>query len=236
MTEQILRVMPREMRLMSERILSLTALPKGFALMVGDVVMYSEAMGLGGFARLLQQLDALRGAEPKRMTLHEAKGELTLDCGGEHAWFAVPSLLDLLEEGLAGAETSSVTLTNLIDPEEIGIAAGLGRRAGMELVIAANRVTARRAEIADPVLNGAMADGCKIAADLWWQVWAMAQTALTPDSIVSRRHAGVNIISEDGQIIGRSDNDDDMDASFVAGPQASDGAKTATHSNEDQKQ
>jgi len=42
MTET-LQVMPREMRMMSERILSLTALPKGFALMVCDVAMYSQA-------------------------------------------------------------------------------------------------------------------------------------------------------------------------------------------------
>ena len=86
MTGQILRVMPREMRLMSERILSLTALPKGFALMVGDVVLYSQAMGLGGFDLLLKRIDTLLPSDPSRLALRQSDtGDLVLDGGGVHA-------------------------------------------------------------------------------------------------------------------------------------------------------
>lgn len=219
MTGQILRVMPREMRLMSERILSLTALPKGFALMVGDVVMYSQAMGLGGFDLLLQRIDALLPSDPSKLALTQGStGDLVLDGGGVHAWFVAPSVLDLLEEALTNADTGSIEVTNVMDPPELEIAVGLGRRAGLELVIDGAQITARRVAPADTVLDRAMADGCPIGADLWWRVWAKAQTALTPDSVVSRRHAGVNIVTDDGQIIGRTDNDDDTDASFIAAP------------------
>lgn len=219
MTDTILRVMPREMRMMSERILSLTALPKGFALMVGDVVMYSEAMGLGGFELLLNRIDALLPSDPSKLSLtDEPSGALVLDGGGEHAWFVVPSALDLLAETLTDADTASTEIRNVMDPEEIGIAAGLGRRAGLSVEINDTQLSATRIAPADPVLDRVMADGCPISADLWWQVWAKAQTALTPDSVVSRRHAGVNIVGEDGQIIGRTDNDDDTDASFIVAP------------------
>lgn len=75
---------------------------------------------------------------------------------------------------------------------------------------------ARKVPAADPVLDDLMARGREIPAALWWRVYDTAQTALTPDSAVSRRHAGVNIITEDGQIIGRTDNDDDSDPRFLA--------------------
>ncbi len=217
MTDQMLRVMPREMRMMSERILSLTALPKGFALMVGDVVLYSQAMGLGGFALLLDRIDSLLPADPTRLRLDETDG-LRLDGGGEHAWFVVPSALDLLREQLAEGAQAKVEIANVADPAEIGIAVGLGHRAGLLVEAAGGSLTARAVPPADPVLDRVMADGCPIPAKMWWQVWALAQTALTPDSVVSRRHAGVNIVTDDGQIIGRTDNDDDTDASFIAAP------------------
>ncbi len=217
MTDQMLRVMPREMRMMSERILSLTALPKGFALMVADVVLYSQAMGLGGFPLLLERIDALLPADPTRLLLDETDG-LRLDGGGEHAWFVVPSALDLLRAQLAEGPQAKVEIANVTDPAEIGIAVGLGHRAGLMVEVADSCLTARATAPADPVLDRVMADGCPIPADLWWQVWALAQTALTPDSVVSRRHAGVNIVTDDGQVIGRSDNDDDTDVSFIAAP------------------
>ncbi|WP_417250675.1 hypothetical protein [Celeribacter sp.] len=220
MTNQILRVMPREMRLMSERILSLTALPKGFALMVGDVVMYSEAMGFGGFQLLMDRIDTLLPSDPSILTMKERKnGRFVLDGGGLHAWFAVPSVLDLLEEALGDCDEASVEIVNVMDVEETGIAEGLGARSGLSVEVDGSSIRARKAPPSDPVLDKVMDDGCPIAADLWWSVWAKAQTALTPDSPVSRRHAGVNIVTDDGQIIGRTDNDDDTDASFIASPQ-----------------
>lgn len=210
-----LRLMPREMRLMSERVLSLTALPKGFALMVGDMIMYSQAMRLGGFARLLERLDQLMTADPTRLSLVDCDVPC-LDAAQTHAWFVVPSLLDLLEEQLSANDIATLDVVNVVDRAELQVAASLGRRRGLEISFDGERVTARRAPSADLILLTLLEQGCEISADLWWTVYARAQTALTPDSTVSRRHAGVNIVLEDGRVIGRTDNDDDTDTSFIS--------------------
>ncbi len=207
-----LRVMPREMRLMSERILSLTALPKGFALMVGDVVMVSQALGLGGFALLETRLDTLRPADPRALSWD---GKV-LDAGGQHAWFAVPSALDLLGLMVARGEVAELEVADALDPGELAIAEALGRRTGLAVTVTGTRLAAAAAPAGDPLLQRLLHDGCRIPADLWWRIYALAQSALTPDSVVSRRHAGPVIVTEDGNVIGRTDNDDDTDVSFIA--------------------
>lgn len=211
-----LRVMPREMRLMSERIFSLTSLPKGFALMITDVVMYSEAQNLGGFAHLEATLPELMDAEPMALKLMSDTGDsLALDAGGQHAWIALPSILDLLSLALSEHDSARIELTGVAHPKELAIAEGLGLRQGLRIRLAGTVLSASACAPEDPVLNRALVDGCRIPAELWWRIWALAQTALTPDSVVSRRHAGVNIVTEDGQIIGRTDNDDDTDPNFI---------------------
>ncbi|MDF0602116.1 hypothetical protein P1J78_15350 [Psychromarinibacter sp. C21-152] len=208
---ETLRVMPREMRMMSERILSLTALPKGFALMASDVVMYSEAMGLGGFALLLERLEALETADPSRIALDGTR----LDASGQHAWVAIPSLIDLL--GLAAARdgTARIEVANAAASNELRIAEGLGAREGLAVTVERTIVTATPGGGGDRILDRVMRDGCAMPAELWWRVYDLAQTALTPDSVVSRRHAGPVIVTEDGKVIGRKDNDDDTDVSFI---------------------
>lgn len=207
-----LRVMPREMRMMSERIFSLTDLPKGFALMAGDVVMVSQGLGLGGFALLEQRLEILRAADPFALSWDGR----VLDAAGQHAWIAVPSALDLLGLMLAqGQPTAEIEVIGALDPAELEIATALGRRVGLELRLSGRRLAALPAPAGDPLLARLLHEGCAIPADLWWRIYALAQTALTPDSVVSRRHAGPVIVTEDGKIIGRSDNDDDTDVSFI---------------------
>lgn len=210
-TPDMLRVMPREMRLMSERILSLTTLPRGFALMVGDVVMVSQGLGLGGFALLETRLPDLRTADPARLSL---AGHV-LDGGGQHAWFVVPALLDLLGLAVARGAAARIDVANIIDPAELGVAVALGARSGLSVTLDGLTARATAAPVSDPLLARLMDDGCAIAADLWWRIFACAQTALMPDSAISRRHAGPVIVTEDGKVIGRADNDDDTDVGFI---------------------
>jgi hypothetical protein len=208
---ETLRVMPREMRMMSERILSLTALPKGFALTIGDVVMVSQALGLGGVALLETRLDTLRQADPFALSWDGA----VLDAGGQHAWFAVPSALDLLGLMLAQGQRAELDVAGTLDPEELAIAAALGRRVGLAVQVVGSHLSAEPCAVGDPLLHRLMQDGCRIPAALWWRIYALAQSALTPDSALSRRHAGPVIVTEDGKVIGRTDNDDDTDVSFI---------------------
>lgn len=214
MTDRILCVMPREMRMMSERILSLTAMPKGFVPSLCDIVMFSEAEGLGGFALLEADMPALAADDPARLSLDETGPLPVLDAGGLHAWAALPSALDLLGAGL-----DAIEVTNARHPGELRLAAALGPRRGLDVTVEGSRLSAAPRDVADPVLDRVMQQGCAIPADLWWRIWALAQTALTPDSEVSRRHAGPVIVTADGQLIGRTDNDDDTDPGFVRTPE-----------------
>lgn len=218
-----MRVMPREMRLMSERILSLSSLPKGFFLVVGDFPMYSQKLGLGGFGLFEQRFESFRSAAPGRISIaSEETNSLTLDAAGEHAWFVLPSAMDLLGELAARFGSAELTVVNVTDAAELAIAASFGGRSGLAISVSGNVLKATPAPVTgdvrqdDPLLWSVLEDGVEIASDLWWRIYHLAKQALATDSIVSRRHAGPMIINEDGTIIGRKDNDDETDVSFLS--------------------
>lgn len=223
---ETLRIMPREMRMMTERVLSLTAMPKGFFMVLQDAAMFSQALGLGGFAMLESRFDLLRQADPSRIGIQaEAGARLRLDAGGQHAWLVVPTLVDLLGELADRFGEATVTVVGAIDPEELRIVAPLAARAGLavrwdgdgEPSLSGVRV-APTGDLArdEPLLWSLLQDGTPIDADLWWRIYHLAQKALAPDTVVSRRHAGPMIVNEDGTVIGRRDNDDETDIGFLA--------------------
>jgi len=219
LSPETLQVMPREMRLMAERIFSLTALPKGFALTLSDLPMYSELQGLGGFALLERCFAALKDADAGALTvLAEAGPALSLDARGQHAWIAVQTALDLAGELVAAHGRAEVTVANALDPAELALAEGLAPRAGLRVRVVQGALPVLMAEagpLADPILKQAQAQGAPIEAALWWRIYALAKTALAPDTPVSRRHAGVIIVAEDGTVIGRKDNDDESDTALM---------------------
>lgn len=231
----LLRLMPREMRMMTERVFSLTGLPKGFFLMVQDVVMYSQKLGLGGFALLEQRSPSLKGADPARVTIaSENDDRLTLDGGNQHAWFVIPAIIDLLGELVHRHGRARVTVTNVADPAELRVVATLAARNGLAVAFtngpqatlsAAAAVTSGKLEDDEPLLWDLLQNGLPVEAELWWRVYGLAQKALAPDSVVSRRHAGPVIVNDDGSIIGRKDSDDETDLSFLITPLGSEPKK-----------
>ena len=77
-------VMPREMRLMTERIFNLTPLPIGFTRMLWDIVMYSEAIGLGCFKMLEDKLSLFIEANIHKIRILSVdKNKFVLDCGNQ---------------------------------------------------------------------------------------------------------------------------------------------------------
>lgn len=220
-----LRIMPREMRMMTERVFSLTRLPKGFVLTTTDVVMYSQKLGLGGFGLLEERFEQLKGADPARMSIESEKGaSLRLDASGEHAWFAIPTVIDLLDELVERHGSGGVRIANANDPLEFQAAAALAARNGLSvafsnpgepLLTASRQVLSGDLRRDEPVLWSLLQNGTYIDAELWWRIYDLAQKALTPDSVVSRRHAGPLIVNDDGTVIGRKDNDDETDLSFL---------------------
>jgi hypothetical protein len=249
MSESVV-LLPREIRLVVERLLLLTRLPFGFIPAMRDVVLYSAIAGLGGLDLLLTRLEELKQADPSALRVAEPEpGRFEVDCGGQHAWVALPSLLDLAAEGVALHGSAVVTVTAVQDPQELLAAAGLGRRQGVLAfgAIGQARVAApcadgvapgllRNAQAAatlfaapvkepnpglvDPLLARALREGLAVPAELWWRAHHLSNTALAPDTVESRRHAGPLIVMPDGRVIGRQDNDDDTDFSLLTAASA----------------
>jgi hypothetical protein len=225
----VLRIMPREMRMMTERIFSLAGLPKGFFLALQDVVMYSQKLGIGGFALLEERFNDFKHADVKRINIaNEAGARLRLDGGGQHAWFLAPSLIDLVDELTHRAGKAEITVFNVIDMAELAIATPLAARCGIAADFFIEGDEARLAALPamgtgktdEPFLRELYENGVPIEAELWWRIYHLAQRALTPDSVVSRRHAGPLIVNDDGTVIGRKDNDDETDIGFLISPDA----------------
>jgi hypothetical protein len=243
--EDRVTLLPREIRLVVERLLLLTPLPVGFIPAIRDVVLYSAIAGLGGLPLMLDRMEALKSAASRALRVAEPEpGRFEVACGGQHAWVALPSLLDLAAEGVALHGSAVVTVTEVTDPEELLAAAGLGRRQGILAfgAIGAAQVAAPCAEgvapgwlrearasatlfaapardpapgLADPLLARALREGMTVPAELWWRAHHLSNTALAPDTVESRRHAGPVIVMPDGRVVGRSDNDDDTDFSLL---------------------
>ncbi len=236
-------LLPREVRLVVERLLLLTSLPSGLIPAVRDVVLYSAIGGLGGLPMILDRLETLKSADPRAIRVAEPEpGHFEVQGGGQHAWVVLPSLLDLAAEGVALHGSAIVTVRDVLDPGELLAAAGLGRRQGILAfgAIGAAQVAGPCAESAparlrgaqaaatlfaapapaparlvDPLLDRALREGLAVPAELWWRAHHLSNTALAPDTVESRRHAGPLIVMPDGTVIGRKDNDDDTDFSLL---------------------
>lgn len=215
-------LLPREVRLVVERILLLTPLPPGMVPAVRDAMLYSAAAGLGGLPALRRDFAALRDARPGAIALRPlAAGEARLDAAGQHGWVVLPMVLDALAEMVALHGSGRLTIQGALAPEELATACAMGGRLGLDIVLAeasqASGVTleARAGSTADPVLEQALRDGIPTEAALWWELHHLSNTSLSPDTPESRRHAGPVIVLEDGRVIGRSDHDDDTDMSLL---------------------
>lgn len=235
--EDAVTLLPREVRLVVERILLLTRLPPGAIPAVRDVVLYSSAAGLGGLSLLRRRFESLRDAEPAALRITEARpGGLRIDAGGQHSWMALPATLDALAEAAEREGVAVATVTGVGDPEELRAACALGPRSGLTvffteggctgpatgtnaaLLRAAGGPTLIAVPAAggrDAVLEHALRRGTVVEPELWWALHHLSNTALAADTPESRRHAGPVIVEADGRITGRSDHDDDTDISLL---------------------
>ena len=214
-------LLPREVRLVVERILLLTPLPAGMVPAVRDVLLYSAAAGLGGLPALRRDFAALRAARPDAVALSEAgHGEARLEAHGQHSWLVLPMVLDVLAELVAAHGSGRLAIQDALAPEELATACAMGGRLGLAITVvdagpAAVVLSATPGGVEDPVLARALRDGIPTEAALWWELHHLSNTSLSPDTPESRRHAGPVIVLEDGRVIGRSDHDDDTDMSLL---------------------
>ena len=141
----------------------------------------------------------------------------------------LPAAIDLLGELVARFGKAEVVVANTVDPDEFKVAEAFAQRNGLTVAVttasevtlkANNRPLSGEVRQDDPLLWSLFENGVPIQSELWWRIYALAKKALAADSVVSRRHAGPMIVNQDGTVIGRKDNDDETDVSFLMAPRA----------------
>jgi hypothetical protein len=203
-----------------ERILLTCGLPSGYVHGVRDCVLLSQALGLGGFKELLQGDSAIRMDGFDRIRISGDDAELTFDGAGLHAWLLLPTLVDLAVDAARRYGNATMKLLTVALVSEMPVAGALARRYGAEikgqdLLLVKNTSRPLAAEQWDPLLYAAMRNGFDVEESLWRALHKRSDQALAPDSVVSRRHAGPVVLTEDGSIAGRLPQDDDFDMNML---------------------
>lgn len=177
MSDAPINVSLRECRLVAYRVLWHHGAPAGAIPAVVAAVVAAESAGLGGLRVLHEDAVAIGGTAARPVTYVHENGELVVDAHGKHALAVVPDVTDLT----AALEPERVRVTNAERP---GLLAA--RDAG-----------------ADRILH----HGTDVPADLWWALFHLGNLALTPDSVVSRRHTGRSVFDAQGHIVGELGED-----------------------------
>lgn len=207
----------RESRMVLERLMQVARVPEGLVASLRDCALYSAALQLGGFPALKQNLQALNGVNPSRMTL---SGAYTLDAAGLHAWFVAEAATDLAVSAVRNGGANAVSVANVMHPDELGVVAAFAHSHGFVATITrasadSATITLRPAKAADESpLDRIRRYGLPVSAELWWELFHKSAAALATDTVESRRHAGPIIVAEDGRVVGRQD-DDETDFSLL---------------------
>ncbi|MGW0683655.1 hypothetical protein ACWD2L_09890 [Streptomyces sp. NPDC002754] len=211
-TPSHLRVSVRELRLMTGRVLLTTAIPFGSVAATRDIVVGAETHGLGGLAGLLDALPALRARH-----LRPQLDGTTAQFPAPDTQPALATAADLLDLAVATAHTDgSASFTAPGDDWTVRALPPLARRHGVELTLTGSTVTAR------PALDGphpepdaaelrALTYGVPVAAALWQRYVAEAEAALTPDTALSRTHAGDSLFGPGGEILAEVGEDEPVE-------------------------
>ncbi len=227
-----LNISLRESRMVLDRLLMQTGMPSGAIASVRECVLVSEALGLGGLRRFdrLQPVMGASTSEPLRLE-ESAGAPLTVDAAGQHAWSIAQILIDLLIAESATGGVTSLAVHNVTEADELAVIPSLAARLGATVSVHTNPDTSAACTLmldhravaphdhTDAVLWRIIRDGLIVEAPLWWQLYHRSMGALAPDSVVSRRHAGANIVDDSGKVIGRM-TDDDTDFSLLRAPGA----------------
>ena len=204
----------REARLVVGRILQLSPLDSGLIASVTDAVLYSEILGLGGFQTLLDGYAHLTCGHPP-----DPYDPVSIVCHGVHAWVVAPALADVAVE-MAFSGGGSLLATGIAACDELAVLPGFAARHGVVVELADAGTGAVDIHVAAAVPAAARMDalmwdmicaGFPVLGSLWWRLYHLSNTALAPDNLVIRRHAGHPIVLSNGIVVGRRDIDDDTD-------------------------
>ncbi|WP_037062922.1 hypothetical protein [Pseudonocardia acaciae] len=206
----------RECRLVTYRVLWQAGAPVGTIPAIVDAVVAAEGAGLGGFAALREDVDALgaTAARPVRVV-----GDTrAVDAAGKHALALAPDVLDLAVAWARAEGTADLEVRGAARPELLDVLTTLARDHGVEVTARTPTNGVHRFTATSAGAHGAgwtaaiLHHGLDVPEPLWWHLFHLGNQALTPDSAVSRRHTGRSVFDERGRIVGEIGEDLDSDS------------------------
>lgn len=208
----MLTITLREARLILERLVQAAGAPPGMLMATRDAAVAAALSGPDGFEKMPGWIEALVASAPRPLDVLDSDAVLTVDCGGQHAFYCAEALLALaIDADRRGG--GSVLATGIGALDALAGLPVLAERYGMSAALAPVNggiaIVLQPRPAAEPtVLDRIRLDGWPVHAPLWWQLYDRALDALAPDSFESRRHAGTVRVEADGRLIGRNDEDE----------------------------
>lgn len=212
----------RESRMVIERLLQFKGVHPGRRWPVADAGMFSASLGLSGFEQMEETLDLLvEGCGRLSRVRDEGEGAVALDAAGKHAWLVAEEVSDLVTEQARLHGTATVTVENVLAPEEIRVVAAIVQKHGLGATV---EVTGQdRAEVrlcldaAEPrELRRIAEERIPVDPELWWHLFHLSNEAQAPDTRLSRMHTGSVIMLEDGSLVSADDEEfEEMDMSIL---------------------
>ncbi|MCW2288934.1 hypothetical protein EDF60_0132 [Leucobacter luti] len=215
MTTQM-RASAREMRHMVGRYLHARNCP-GYAVnAVRDAIMAAQAEGYDAVSYMEDVREHYAGARTSFVAEFQGD-EVVLDGANTPAPLLAPALIDELALAVAAGARSvrvhqvpGVTLFAALSEYAAvrGVSVTITRIADDAATIAASAVPPRAMDpaalAAGPAMQRILRDGYEMDADQFWRLFHESNEALTPDSELSRRHAGTQIYDADGNLLGEA--------------------------------
>lgn len=209
----------REFRHIANRLLHARGALRHMVNPVRDVLLFAQASGFDAFTELERTERAIRTYDAR---VHRI-GEAEYSAGGQAAYFVAPTVIDLLLVHATDAP-GHVTVRDLDGAAVFGALVEYARVRGLELDAGvhddrveltfhaiAHQDAAEAAkhplDAEGPAMRRALLDGFVADTDQFWRLFHASDQALTPDSELSRRHAGSQIYDADGNLIGESDEE-----------------------------
>lgn len=201
-----LRVQPRELKLVCERLMMVLGVPAGAWTPARDALLASVASGLPVLPRLADLVaarshdsaGALSTAWRSPTVVTEESGEIVVEAHGVSALLVGHVLANLA----AAHPDARIVVRSLLDADLVTGLTPLLARLGRELHVqpaspGSDGVTVLTTGALEGRANdllGRLADGVDVSAQLWWNLYYPSNLALSLDTPVSRRHTGASLL------------------------------------------
>lgn len=206
----------REFRHITNRFLHARGAQRHMVNPVRDVLTFAQARGFDALTELERTQYQIAGFEGQ-IQLRSAS---TWTADGQAAYYVAPTIVDLLVLR-SSEDVASVTIENVSGPAVFRSLDEYAQVRGLHLEVTAvdddsvtlayravpRPMTSAPVEAEGPAVRDALKNGFNADIEQFWRMFYASDQALTPDSEVSRNHAGSQIYDEHGNVIGEFDEE-----------------------------